>query len=242
MAAITATINPKLRLFFATDVSTGGDGIIAKTNLQSIADLKGKKVAVDEGTPSHFLLLYAMNKAGLSQKDIEIISARADETPELLKLGSVDAIVTWEPWLSRAEQYGFHVLFSTKDHNDLIVDVLETLDTTMEKKRGLLEALCRTWEDALSGASTANGITVMAKAYNKDAKVFQSMLAEMRWLNIRENKSWFTDSSPSRAEELLTEAHDCYKSAGKLSGQIPVLEIVDESVVRALKADNRRNE
>lgn len=237
MAAVTATINPKLRLFFVTDISTGGDGIIAKKSIGTIADLKGRKVAVNEGTPSHFLLLYAMSKSGLSHTDIEIVPARADETPELLKLGSVDAIVTWEPWLSKAEQYGFHVILSTKDHTDLIVDALETLEATMQQKSTLLHSLCQTWEDALQFCSSPEAITAMAKVYEKDAKVFESMLPEMHWLDIRENKDWFR-SPPSKVEALLAEAHHLYKATGKIDKDIPILEIVDESVVRSLK-DNQ---
>jgi len=60
----------KGKVFLVTDVSWGGDGIVARKEIKSIRDLKGKKVAFARGTPSHFLLYKALKQAGLSPKDI----------------------------------------------------------------------------------------------------------------------------------------------------------------------------
>ena len=51
------------------DNSTGNDKIIVRSGINSIADLKGKKVAAEEGTVDHFLLLQGLKREGLSAKD-----------------------------------------------------------------------------------------------------------------------------------------------------------------------------
>jgi NitT/TauT family transport system substrate-binding protein len=51
------------------DNSTGNDQIIARPGITSVADLKGKKVAAEQGTVDHYLLLLALQKAGLTEKD-----------------------------------------------------------------------------------------------------------------------------------------------------------------------------
>ena len=52
----------------ALDESAGGDGIVASRSIQSIADLKGKRVGFQTGLPGHFFLLYMLHKAGLTEK------------------------------------------------------------------------------------------------------------------------------------------------------------------------------
>ena len=58
-------------IVLVNDNSTGNDKIIAREGINSVADLKGKKVAAEEGTVDHFLLLLGMEKAGMNQKDRE---------------------------------------------------------------------------------------------------------------------------------------------------------------------------
>src|ERR1700744_3233719 len=53
----------------AIDDSNGGDGIVALKDITSIADLKGKKVAVNDGSVSEFYLNVLLSKAGLKESD-----------------------------------------------------------------------------------------------------------------------------------------------------------------------------
>lgn len=58
-------------IVLVNDNSTGNDKIIVREGINTIADLKGKKVAAEEGTVDHFLLLLGLKKAGLTQADIQ---------------------------------------------------------------------------------------------------------------------------------------------------------------------------
>jgi ABC-type amino acid transport substrate-binding protein len=55
------------------DNSTGNDKVIVREGIGAIADLKGKKVAAEEGTVDHFLLLLGLQKAGLTAEDIQFV-------------------------------------------------------------------------------------------------------------------------------------------------------------------------
>src|SRR5262245_8679104 len=79
------------------DYSNGNDMVVAKPGIESVAQLKGKKVGVEVGFVSHLMLLNALNVAKLSDRDIEIVNLPTDQTPQALKSGSVDAIVAWQP-------------------------------------------------------------------------------------------------------------------------------------------------
>src|SRR6195952_4839740 len=68
------------------------------------ADLKGKKVAVPKGAGSHFLLLAALSKAGLSFKDIQPAYLPPADGRIAFVRGNVDAWVAWDPFLSSAQR------------------------------------------------------------------------------------------------------------------------------------------
>ena len=60
-------------IVLVNDNSTGNDKVIVAEGINSIVDLKGKKVAAEEGTVDHFLLLLGLRKAGLSVQDIQFV-------------------------------------------------------------------------------------------------------------------------------------------------------------------------
>jgi len=72
--------------------------------IKSIADLKGKRIAVTKGAGSHFLLLQALKSANLSFKDISPAYLTPADGRAAFVGKNVDAWVTWEPYLTSAEQ------------------------------------------------------------------------------------------------------------------------------------------
>ena len=86
------------------DESHGGDGIVATKDIQSIADLKGKMVAVPErrSVASSYLNVL-LKEAGLSEADIETVDLSAEDAGDAFLMREVDAAVTWEPCLTQGQ-------------------------------------------------------------------------------------------------------------------------------------------
>ena len=63
----------------AIDDFNGGDGIVAKKDIKSIADLKGKNVAFSEGSVSEFYLNVLLAKAGIKESDLKTVNMAAPE-------------------------------------------------------------------------------------------------------------------------------------------------------------------
>lgn len=72
--------------------------------VHSLADLKGKKIAVTKAAGSHYLLIAALAKAGLKFSDIEPAYLTPADGRAAFENNKVDAWVTWEPFLSAAQQ------------------------------------------------------------------------------------------------------------------------------------------
>ena len=72
--------------------------------LQSVADLKGKKVALNKGSNVHYLLVKALESKGLSVKDIQPVYLPPADARAAFERGSVDAWVIWDPFLIAAQR------------------------------------------------------------------------------------------------------------------------------------------
>ena len=112
-----------------TNYSSGGDGIIAKTGINTVNDLLGKKIGVPRFSEAQTLLVWFVNKSDLSDSDKQsiidnlILFEDASETGEAFYAGQLDVAATWQPYLSYAtDNANAHILFSTSASKSLIMD------------------------------------------------------------------------------------------------------------------------
>lgn len=96
----------KLTYFAEEAPSPSAQAIVVRKDspLQQLADLKGKKVAVTKAAGSHYLLIAALNKAGLKFSDIEPAYLSPADGRVAFENNKVDAWVTWEPFLSGVQR------------------------------------------------------------------------------------------------------------------------------------------
>jgi NitT/TauT family transport system substrate-binding protein len=115
----------RLKIVYLTDTSAGADAILAKKEIADVKGLKGKRVAATLGQCNQLLLDKALERAGMSAKDVQLVNMNPDDAGAAFAAGKLDAAVTWEPWITKVsgEQKG-HVIFSSKDTPNLILDVV----------------------------------------------------------------------------------------------------------------------
>lgn len=111
----------KLVYFAEETPSPSAQAIVVPGNspIKSVADLKGKKIAVTKGAGSHYLLLAALKGAGVSFKEISPAYLTAADGRAALVSNKVDAWVAWDPFLTIAQrQSGAKVLRDGKNLSD----------------------------------------------------------------------------------------------------------------------------
>ena len=85
------------------------------SSLRTLADLKGKKIALNKGSNVHYLLLKALERAGVAYADIQPVFLPPADARAAFERGSVDAWAIWDPFLAAAEkQIGARVLADGK--------------------------------------------------------------------------------------------------------------------------------
>lgn len=83
-----------------------GEAIVVKKDspIKTIKDLKGKKIALNKGSNVHYLLVKALEKAGLNYEDIKTAFLPPADARAAFEKGDVDAWVIWDPFLAEAER------------------------------------------------------------------------------------------------------------------------------------------
>ncbi len=144
----------KLKVVMPVDYSVGGDAILATSAIQSIRELKGRKVAFMPASPSDFLLGYALAKDGMSERDVQPINTTPEGVVGIMAGGSADVGVSYEPNVSVLVKSGggkrFHVLLSSREARGMITDVLVLKDSTIAANQKLVDALIRGTLDGLA--------------------------------------------------------------------------------------------
>lgn len=114
-----------LKVILVIDFSNGGDVLLAKPGIGTLADLRGKRIAVEYTAVGALLLDAALKQGGLDVADVEIVSAEVDK--HLNVYPSVDAVVTFEPVRTELLKQGAIQLFDSSSIPGRIVDVLVVL-------------------------------------------------------------------------------------------------------------------
>jgi NitT/TauT family transport system substrate-binding protein len=134
----------KLRCVYMIDASAGADAVVAKKSVADVAALKGKKIGTTVGEVNHLLLLKALEKGGLTEKDVELVNLSPDDAGAAFIAGNLDAAVTWEPWVSKAaSEGGGHTVFTSADAPNLLLDVVAVTEETLAKRSKDVSALAQ---------------------------------------------------------------------------------------------------
>ena len=123
---VSGATGAKSKIVCLVDYSDGSDMIIGAPGIDSIKDLKGKKVGVELTLVEHELLLQALKVNGMSPSDVTLVGTSTDKTPQTLASGQVSAIGAWYPISGQALKQvpGSKKLFTSADAKGLIFDVI----------------------------------------------------------------------------------------------------------------------
>ncbi len=155
----------KPEIFMQTDWSRGGDVIIGRRGINSINDLKGKKVAVTPNSPSLTYLAMALNTANMRLKDIQIIEAPDNPTAAtIFNSGSVDAAVVWSPshFESLEVVKGSSILQSTRDAAYALAGIFYAKRDYIAANQDKFQAFYEGWMTAIAEMKTSEDNQAMA--------------------------------------------------------------------------------
>lgn len=233
---MTQAANIPIVQMLALDTSYGGDGIVAKNDIKSIKDLKGKKVAIDTaGGASYFWFQYLLDKEGMKLSDVEAVNMSAGDAGAAFVGGKVDAAVTWQPWLTKAKQTSFgHVLVSSQETPGLIVDSLAMREDFVKNNPKFVQGIVNAWFDALDYAkqNPDDANAIMAKSMGQTVEAFKAELPDVKFYDKAANKEYFgSNDKHGLIWDVSDKAADFWVKAKLINQKPDISKILDGQFV-----------
>jgi NitT/TauT family transport system substrate-binding protein len=243
------------RIYQQIDWSNGGDGIVCRSNVRTVADMRGKTVVLAQNSPSHFFLLNTLISGGLQPGDVEYkftqdafqaaAAFNADRT--------VSCVVTWAPDIyNLSEASGNRMLVNTQTANKLIADVWFARADFAKDHGPIIEGLVRGIFESMEALKTqeaqATSARLMATGYSIPESDALAMLADAHSTNYAENREFFLNqNNPTNFERTWNTAYFLYRKIGSVSGNpVPFDQVMDFSIIQKLGSEpfyaNQKNE
>ena len=226
------------------DNSTGNDKIIVNKSIKSIADLKGKKIAAEEGTVDHFLLLQGLKKAGLTSKDIKFVPLETGKAAAAFAAGQVDGVAVFAPFTTQALKLsGSKELFSSKDFPGSISDHLvvsrKFITEHPEKVQAMVDSWFATLDYIKANPDPANKILVK-RAGVSDSE-YKEYAQGTRIFTVAENLKAFEAGNDMTSLPYAAAKMSAFLSEVGLAKSKPDLtKIFDDRFVKAYAAKAKK--
>jgi NitT/TauT family transport system substrate-binding protein len=219
------------------DASVGGDGIVAKKSIRTVAQLKGQKVGVSSGSTSQWLLAYALSKHNLSLGDVTQVDMTSGDAGAAFVAGKIPVAVTWQPWLSRAEKVpSGHVLVDTKVYPTIITDQVAFSPSFVKQHADKVKAFIQGYVDAMKLIRT-NPAKAFAdvKAYlgQSPADIKATMSDVPLWSVQQSCKYYGTAAKPGPIYKIFTLSANFWKTIGEIKTVPDPKKAIDPSFVHA---------
>jgi NitT/TauT family transport system substrate-binding protein len=230
-----AAENPiPVKQVLALDDSYGGDGMVAKKEIKSVKDLKGKTVAAQLGAgASYFWLNYVLAQNGLKLSDIQAVDMKAGDAGAAFVAGKVDAAVTWEPWLSRAKGTPFgQVLIASNETPGIIVDSLAFKPDFLKRRGDDVKKIIAAWNEAVQFAAQnpKEADAIMAKFTGQKPEEFTKEKTGVRFYGEKENKAYFgTPQKPGLLYSVTQRAADLWFDLKFIKSKPKAEDLIDGS-------------
>jgi len=216
------------------DFSLTADAILAGSDINSVADLKGKSVAYEEGTTSDILLNYALAANGMTIDDITRVPMPAADAGSALIAGRVPVAVTYEPYIStaRAQDKAIKLLFEAGKDPGLVSDVLVVREDVLKSKPGQVLAMLKAWDAALADykANTAEDRAIIAKAVGASPEDLATAFDGVQYYTTAEASKAFAGEFKTKTFADVLKAA---KLAKILTQDVTAEQMIDSSFVDA---------
>lgn len=198
---VTRSVNT--RVVANVDYSAGADGIVATTAVQSVVDLRGRRVAVSQEGFGQFLLASALSHYGLTVTDVVTVPLEPLQAVQAYLRGNVEAIVATEPFLNyTATQPGSHLIYSSSAAPGLMPDVIIFRSEYLNGHRTEVAQFLNIWFDLVEQLNgnelrRREHLSIVAIALRQSLAEIERMFHGIQVLDFADNAVAFTRGTDS---------------------------------------------
>jgi NitT/TauT family transport system substrate-binding protein len=228
-------------IVLVNDNSYGGDSIIVREGINSMADLKGKIVAIEKGSADHFLLLLALKKAGLSAKDIKFKFLETGTAVVAFSDGKVDAVGAFAPFnfIALSRRPGSKELFSSKNFPGAIPDVLVVSRKLINKNPQSITSIINTWFKTgdFIKQNPDKAYPIMATRAELPIEEYKTYESTAKFFTLEDNLKAFTPSNNMTSLYYAArETSKLFLEAGIIQRAPDLSKLFDDRFIKVVKS------
>jgi NitT/TauT family transport system substrate-binding protein len=222
------------RQLFQLDKSYGADGMVVKTSVAKIGDLKGKTIAASApGTAPYFTMAWFLKKNGLSVKDVRVVNMEPNPAAQAFIAGQsgLDAAMTYEPYLSavREKPEAGKIIATTLDY-PMVMDTFGCTPQFISANQKAVKALADSYFEALEmiKSDPARSNQIMGADVKQTGEQFAKSAAYLRWQDRAANQRFFA----GEFQQFSKEAAELLLEIGVIRAIPDLTTIVDTSFIK----------
>ncbi|WP_164775470.1 aliphatic sulfonate ABC transporter substrate-binding protein [Paenibacillus glycanilyticus] len=215
-----------------TGVEGNQNSVIVKpdSKIQSVADLKGKTIAVAKGSSGHIFLIKALEKNGLSEDDVKLVQLQPDEANPAFQSGSVDAWAIWDPIVTMETEAGHaRILESVKTMGFVAPAVMIGRDKFLKDHPDLTALYLKVYQQTVDWvkANMDEAVTILATEKKMDPELVRTLL---------ENTHYINEPVSGEIEAAMQSTADILEATGTVDTKVDISKVYDNSFLNeALK-------
>ena len=219
--------NLPLKIIGSYGSTEKGNALIASADsgIKTLSDIRGKKIGYTAGSVGHQLLLKFLEAEGLTVNDAELLNLSPGDIYTSLESGSIDAGVTWEPYITKSVSSGVADVIQDgtgyKYNVNVIIADGAFLEENPEISARLLKVLNRAaqWADEHEEES----LDILAKASGLDSSAFAATFEKF-------DRSLFLDQ---KKIDSIKETADYLRKQGTIRSDVDIESVIDLSFLKA---------
>jgi len=236
------------RIYQQIDWSNGGDGIVVRSRISTVRDLKGKTIVYAQNSPSQYFISNLLLNAGIQPSDVQHkFTATAFEAAAAFVADSnLDACVSWAPDIYNIPDKvkGTRILTTTVEANKLIADVwaarADFARDHPEVVSGLVEGIFEGMRMLKDDTNRAKAIQWTAEGYGLPVDEINAMQSDAHATNFAENKDFFLNAnSAANFERTWKNITFVYRELGLIGTPVRFDEVMDFSVIKKLDEEGK---
>jgi NitT/TauT family transport system substrate-binding protein len=219
--------NPDIRVVYVIDDSVGGDAVVARSEIETIQDLKGKTIGATLGGFGELFVESMLQKAGLNRNDVTLINTDSNHVPEWLASNRIQAGQAWEPYVSRAIKDGGRLLFSSEQTPGLIIDTIMFRGAVLRERPEEVRAFIRACFQAVDywEAHPEEVRTLLAQTLKIQPE--EISLKGIKLLQVDDNRRAFDRDNPHSLYHNARRYAEFYIRTGSLGRMPDIDKLID---------------
>jgi NitT/TauT family transport system substrate-binding protein len=225
-----ASAGADIKIVLLLDYTIGSDGVVAKKEIHTLQDLKGKRIGIEIGTIAHFTVLKALEQAGLDQTEVEFVNLGTEALKKAFINNEIDAAGIYEPYISNMAQKGNgHIIFSSKEIPRAICDVLFVKESVTREHPEAIDHWIKAWDSAIAfkRREPENYLHILSELNGTSVSDLSNSFKGIFFTDMMENKIAFgTSQRPGYLLDSLKEMEGFMIAQGIIPQHLDLQDLV----------------